>query len=1179
MKENNSYDEINIEQQEPEIEEEFQMGDGVFQTASFADLEGKERAERAKICFNGLKTVADKVYFLAAYGNYAEAARMSGVKDYTYDGDMFVELLNDFVDKNIVNGTGKDCKAAFQALAIEEFRNGFEMYDAETQFKRSLKPNDPYLGKKAHYLAKFATAGGIKQLPITEMNGLFLNQFFNSPGMMEKVFKDIKITEETTMEELAKMVGYKKEDSIKNFATSRGADLKDKALQFYAKGSENPKIANERLKIDILTSLTGSWKKSATNSYVKRLKGMAQNNPDALINDPDLLKEIEKVNAANKKEDNTSGWEDWEKSVGEPTIKQHEPEFLKECKDHFINSFITPFEKDLRKVVDAPEAENLNIEAANDIIIDKKVKKPAGKKKVEINKDLSDYLYNLKTRANNARGVIDSPQYEQFLSSITDVMDIVDVILEKRKKGIPFNEEKAYKNYVAAVNDMKIASENYENYRLLDRTENPEGEPGKKKVNSQDKGKLSVVRAVRARNHKYFNVEKPEAKKADPNAEFLKKADKAMARLTKGKYSSKKAYLEDAAYGVVGYMARSSGGTFLQDKKTGEFMSLEDFKDKLLKSGQLAQMLKSPNNPGQYTSPDAVIKALNNKKYQDKLLKSFRKISGVDAGENEINTFNENNDLDISNEIFEEDLINNNKLINEKNKDYNDMLKYFAKDIEKFRLDIYGTYGKGKSDSSPSSLMEDVIKAMTNFSAQGKKKGAETPEGRARDMMNLKPEEFDKKVNALIKSIDKYLNKRQNPTKYDRVDRNEYMMSLKRKLIDYKNENRDIFAGKSGRIHEYKLGDKNEGNVITNTEIKKNLIKFVYDMQVSAMDGEGFLLGCIPEENERHQYRSDEMAFPRPTGDLKKVTDAWVDWRNLFRLDENGNAKKMSFDIIKEKVTNLNRELGVYVSKHQTETSEYLKILMTTTHNIMENMELLQPYMDVKTVEGRIGSQNLYDTVKTMEAPFKDLKNILLRDEYVIDRGLSHFKSDEERLQSVKAVHDMFAKLNKDKKLAQNTINDIKELRSTYDPFLDRSNDINVNHPASDDMKPREYEARKKTLANHIIKEIFYDNVEKENKWLELAELHDKGILEIAVEDIMGKAVTDSEAFRNVQEGATIKNITSKFVKEAKRLGTYDEIKEKLRPVNMQEKMAQAKQLNNEHKKKVAAEIKQANVK
>ena len=1188
MKENNLYDDIDIEEQELAVEDEFQMDqDKVFQTASFADLEGKERAERAKICFNGMKTVADKVYFLAAYGAYVEAARMSGVKDIQHDTDMYLELQDVLADTYIINGTAQDCKAVFQALAIADFDNNIDMYEAQTAFQQSLKQDEPYRDKKAFYLSKFATAGGIKNLPITTMTALFSNQFMNAPGMMEKVFKDLKVTEETTMEELAKMVGYKKEESIKNFATSRGVDLKDNALQYYSKDLHDPKLAKEAMKMDLLEAIIGSWKKSTTNSYVKKLKTKAKNNPDALINDPDLMNGIEKISANNKEELSTSKFKDWETSVGQPTIKQHEPEFLKETQDYFINTFITPFEKDLRKVVDEAEVENLNIEPVNDII-EKKAQKPARKKKVTIDKDLREYLYSLKIRAGQARGASDSPQYTQFYSCINDTLDLVDVILEKRKKGVPFNEEKAYKKYVAAVNDMKTASEIYEAYKLHFRTENPEGEKGKKKVNSKDKEKLSIVRSVRRKNHKYFNVEKPEAKKSDPNAEFLKKADKALARLAKGKYSSKKAYLEDAAYGVIGYMARSSGGTFLQNPKTGEFMALEDFKDKLLKSKQLDQMLKSTSNPGQYTTPDAVLKALNNKKYHDKLLKSYRKISGVDAAklsldidENDINILklgSNKDELNISNQIFEDDQIENKKLINVNSEDYNDMLKFFAKDIEKFRLDIYSTYGKGKSDSSPSSLMEDVIKAMTNFSAKGKKKGAETPEGRARDMMKLSPDEFDTKVNALIKSIDKYLNKRQNPTKGDRVDRNEHMMSLKRKLLDYKNENRDIFAGKSGKIHEFKLGDKNEGNVITNTEIKKNLIKFVYDMQISAMDGEVFLLGCIPEENERHQHKYNEMPYPRPTGDLKKVTDAWVDWRNLFRLDENGNPKKMSFDIIKEKVTKLNRELGVYVSKHPNESNNTLEVLMTTTHGIMENMELLQPYMDVKTIEGRIGGQNLYETVKNMEAPYKDLKNILLRDEYVLDMELSHFKSDEERKQSVNAIQKIFAKLDKDKNLVQNTFYDIQGIRAVYNPLLDQKGNNNATRPAGADLKPHDYEARKQALANHVIRELFYDNVEKENKWLELAKLHNKGTLQVAVEDIMGKAVTESEAFNNVQEGATYDNITAKFVKEAKRLGTYEEIKEKLRPVNMKEKLEQAAQLREERAKQVAEQNKKLNI-
>ena len=125
------------------------------------------------------------------------------------------------------------------------------------------------------------------------------------------------------------------------------------------------------------------------------------------------------------------------------------------------------------------------------------------------------------------------------------------------------------------------------------------------------------------------------------------------------------------------------------------------------------------------------------------------------------------------------------------------MINAFVKKAAVCISNIKSTYGKGKSDSSPSSLMEDVIKAMTNFSAKGKKKGAETPEGRARDMMKLSPDEFDTKVNELIKMIGERMKK----------DINKVLLPLGEK-----------------KIYEYRIVLNNKDPFLTN-------LAYVYPME------------------------------------------------------------------------------------------------------------------------------------------------------------------------------------------------------------------------------------------------------------------------------------------------------------------------------------------------------------
>lgn len=127
-----------------------------------------------------------------------------------------------------------------------------------------------------------------------------------------------------------------------------------------------------------------------------------------------------------------------------------------------------------------------------------------------INKETVDYLRDLKTTAINARGIMhDSYQYLSFCAAIDNVTDVTVSILDSHKKGRIVDENVEYERYKKAVQNLKICAKDYEDYKLSDHTEDPQAEPNKKKLNSDDRTKLKIVRTVLNNHNRYFNTGEP----------------------------------------------------------------------------------------------------------------------------------------------------------------------------------------------------------------------------------------------------------------------------------------------------------------------------------------------------------------------------------------------------------------------------------------------------------------------------------------------------------------------------------------------------------------------------------------------------------------------------------------------------------------------------------------------
>ena len=136
------------------------------------------------------------------------------------------------------------------------------------------------------------------------------------------------------------------------------------------------------------------------------------------------------------------------------------------------------------------------IEDPEPILLNENAKKTTKKKKTQkkynVDREAYAILYALRDDALQARSSgNNSPQYGAFLQIFNDLqLTAFDIY---HKNG---NKEELLKLYASQVHDLKLAAKAYVDYKYSYRTEDQTKEPGKDKLNKQDRKKLKVVKRV-----------------------------------------------------------------------------------------------------------------------------------------------------------------------------------------------------------------------------------------------------------------------------------------------------------------------------------------------------------------------------------------------------------------------------------------------------------------------------------------------------------------------------------------------------------------------------------------------------------------------------------------------------------------------------------------------------------
>ena len=490
----------------------------------------------------------------------------------------------------------------------------------------------------------------------------------------------------------------------------------------------------------------------------------------------------------------------------------------------------------------------------------------------------------------------------------------------------------------------------------------------------------------------------------------------------------------------------------------------------------------------------------------------------------------------------------NNKEVQNRN-----MIKAFYKNALKFIKMVEKTYGKNKSDSKPSSLMQSILKGLKGF----------TPD------MSL--EEFSKKLDALQKSVNNYTDKRGFPKKADRVERIESLFELNTEINKTKQEMESIKNGKGGRIHSIHLGNETKGNKMTADDLKKNLIAFTASM-LSARE---FAVIDLPNYDP-HIPRPDIFQQlpvpPEPEQDLKNVMDAMMEWYNLGKPGPDGKGKNLSFDKFKKVVEKLNTASTIWLSTNEMGDTEFsinrydlVRSVRDNTQCALRNIRAMQPYMDVMLPEGRLGSLNVFDAVKSMPEPYNQIEVIADNTAVGIFRPQDVGKWNTAKAQLKLDKCNLQTKFNKGESLRDHvvTVNFNLSIMELYRYPL---SDLDVTQISQENLN-----ARPGNLAYEATVHMFKDKIDQADGWGDLASKYSANEVKNAVMEI-AKEIRKTKAFKNIVDESSLFTVKTNLKMEAKKTGDDKKIDSILNKENVEriirnnreaERVRQAQQANN----------------
>jgi len=252
----------------------------------------QERVERQKAVYNSLGSMEERVDFLVDIFTVSRVEQMKNGQANMKVSLANDDLLQDFTKKYIVNGSREKREYILTYLGKRIAMNNLEIMKQRDKFLKELPQNDPLRDRKALYLAR-ETADGHMLTVLNFLTQSFKNEYCSNDRILQSAMKDSNINENSTMGDLAKVVGKKLPGNFKE------SDKNKNAMAFFKNND------------DAIAALVGT---AVYEQYL--INGQKQYMESRKMSETQI-KEYTKVRDKARGEQSKSKIEDWVETTGD----------------------------------------------------------------------------------------------------------------------------------------------------------------------------------------------------------------------------------------------------------------------------------------------------------------------------------------------------------------------------------------------------------------------------------------------------------------------------------------------------------------------------------------------------------------------------------------------------------------------------------------------------------------------------------------------------------------------------------------------------------------------------------------------------------------------------------------------------------------------------------------------
>ena len=259
--------------------------------------------------------------------------------------DAIDAIWDDFKNTYIIGADELTRRRVFEALGRISTENDIRMTNERKAILDTIPADDKLREKKATYLAKVTSDSAVFTMAINDTINRAKQEYIIDENINRAVKREANLTKNTTMAQIAAVMGYKTPEDVEDFLETMEAHAQDKVFDIYtqkdvAKGRPVP---SEDL---LISNILNDVSNRKINNY--RLSGKRESITAGKFNE-EQLRSINEMIDANGKELSLSGIKEWtETEEVKNKVKLDGDSSLIRVKKEIEDKVIKPFDEEKR---------------------------------------------------------------------------------------------------------------------------------------------------------------------------------------------------------------------------------------------------------------------------------------------------------------------------------------------------------------------------------------------------------------------------------------------------------------------------------------------------------------------------------------------------------------------------------------------------------------------------------------------------------------------------------------------------------------------------------------------------------------------------------------------------------------------------------------------------------------